>query len=50
MSIFRERWLCVTGACGHRAHYPVRQMLMEDSGTGARTLAETVVRARCQGL
>jgi hypothetical protein len=48
MSIFRDRWFSVTCACGHTAHYPVRQMLIDDSGAGARTLAETVVRARCR--
>jgi hypothetical protein len=38
----------VEGGLGGAAQQPVRQMLMEDNGAGARTLAETVVRARCR--
>jgi hypothetical protein len=48
MSIFRDRWLYWRCGCSRIGNYPVRQMLMEDSGAGARTLAETVVRARCR--
>ena len=49
MSIFRDRWLCVHCKCGHIANNPIRLMMRNDSGAGARTLAETVVRTRCQG-
>ncbi len=42
MSIFQNRWLCTSCACGWRGNVPIRLMLMEDNGTGARTLAETV--------
>ncbi len=49
MSIFRDRWLCAACACGHINNIPVRLILTEDSGSGARTLAETVVRTRCEG-
>ena len=49
MSIFRDRWLCTQCRCGHVANNPVRLMMREDSGVGARTLAETVVRTRCAG-
>jgi hypothetical protein len=49
MSIFRDRWLAVHCRCGHIANDPIRLMLQADSGAGARTLAETVVRTRCKG-
>ena len=49
MSIFRERWLCVHCQCGRIANNSVKLMMQEDSGIGARTLAETVARTRCTG-
>jgi hypothetical protein len=47
MSVFRDHWLRVHCKCGHIANNPIRLMMQDDSGGGARTLAETVVRTRC---
>jgi hypothetical protein len=49
MSIFRDRWLAAHCRCGHIANNPIRLMMQEDSGAGARTLAETVISTRCKG-
>lgn len=47
MSVFRDRWFHSACGCGRAVNQPVRQMLSLDSGAGARSLAETVVRLRC---
>ena len=47
MSIFRERWLHVVCGCGQTTTYPIQLMVTNDSGLGARTLAEAVIRLQC---
>ena len=49
LGTFRARWLYTRCQCGHSTPRPVRLMLREQPGAAGQTLADVLVRLRCDG-